>query len=197
MGFCFFWPLPMQQRKTVLLFSGGLDSSACLNLLLEEGIFVTPLFVNFGQAAAVKEMLHVKKLTKLYSLEPQFISASSERTFSHGEIPGRNMYLILTALVFLFKSNEAGEIVLGIHKGTSYFDCSQAFVSLAQKVLDLHTGGAVRLRVPLLSWTKNEIWDYCLLKKVPVKLTYSCELGLEQPCEICSSCKDLKVLYVN
>lgn len=42
---------------------------------------------------------------------------------------------------------------------------------------------------------KIEVWEYAKSKRVPINLTYSCELGLKQPCGKCPSCKDLIILY--
>ncbi len=41
----------------------------------------------------------------------------------------------------------------------------------------------------------SAVWSYCKRLGVPVELTYSCEMGKDQPCGKCLSCKDLEKLY--
>jgi 7-cyano-7-deazaguanine synthase in queuosine biosynthesis len=89
---------------------------------------------------------------------------------------------------------ETGAVALGIHHGTPYADCSPGFVALAQKVFDLYTGGRVRVEAPFASWDKVDIAIYCLKERLPRALSYSCELGLDQPCGRCKSCRDLIAL---
>ena len=71
-----------------------------------------------------------------------------------------------------------------------------------QKVIDYLSitpcpkcGGKITLSAPFVDWTKKQIFDYCRLEKIPLELTYSCELGKNQPCGECSSCKELTALY--
>jgi 7-cyano-7-deazaguanine synthase len=64
-----------------------------------------------------------------------------------------------------------------------------------QKTFDLYTDGMVNISTPFIDWKKNEIYNYTKKNKIPVHLTYSCELGEKQPCGKCKSCKDLEYLY--
>ena len=58
----------------------------------------------------------------------------------------------------------------------------------------MSTGGRVRVDAPFVRQSKVDLAIYCLLNRLPRELTYSCELGLDQPCGKCNSCKDLLVL---
>jgi 7-cyano-7-deazaguanine synthase len=66
-----------------------------------------------------------------------------------------------------------------------------------QSSFDLYTDGCIRIGVPFIKWNKRMIWDYCKTKKIPLEITYSCELGQDQPCGQCLSCKDLEALHVS
>ena len=88
-----------------------------------------------------------------------------------------------------------GVIAIGIHAGTAYYDCSRSFILKAGRLVEEYTDGAITVAAPFVDWTKREIWDYCSVKEVPVNLTYSCEVGGEQPCGSCLSCKDLEALH--
>jgi len=112
---------------------------------------------------------------------------------SKGFIRGRNLFLIsIAAMANPWKS---GLISIGVHKGTNYSDCSMEFIDTVQKTVDIYENGKVAISAPFGSWTKNDIWEYCKKKNVPIEYTYSCELGLKQPCGRCLSCQDLKKLH--
>jgi 7-cyano-7-deazaguanine synthase len=61
-------------------------------------------------------------------------------------------------------------------------------------VLDFYTYGKVVMAAPFVDWNKVDIAIYCVTEGLPMDLTYSCELGLDQPCGRCKSCIDLMTL---
>jgi len=108
------------------------------------------------------------------------------------DLPGRNGLLIHTVTAAL--SPGSGVIALGIHAGTPYPDCSDRFVIAMQALLDVYSSGTLRLDAPFVLWQKRDVWSYARELGVPLELTYSCELGLEQPCGRCESCEDVSML---
>ena len=108
-------------------------------------------------------------------------------------MPGRNAFFLHAALM-AFKYT-TGIIAIGVHSDTPYYDCSEQFIRDMQLSFDLYTDGRVGIGAPFLHWNKRDIWEYCHSKKVPIQLTYSCELGRDQPCGQCLSCKDLEALH--
>lgn len=179
----------------MVLLSGGIDSSACIQYYQENGFEVEGLFVDFGQLAVSRERKAVTRITKHYNIKSSVLTNKGFPPFRDGEIQGRNLFLVSSALMFL-KSRHA-IIALGIHAGTNYIDCSELFVQKLNVILDMYSSGKTTLGAPFLSFTKAEIFEYSKIKGLPVELTYSCELGLQQPCGKCSSCKDLRTLYAS
>lgn len=179
--------------KSLLLFSGGIDSTVCLKLLKDRELGFSILFIDYGQVSAKNELRSVEKLSTYYKVGFKKIDVKTERIFSNDEIRGRNAFLIITAL--MYSDFQSGTIVLGIHKGTGYKDCSSKFVREIQKTIDLYCDGEIRVDAPLLKFTKDEIWRIATERNIPVDQTYSCELGLKQPCRKCKSCQDLEKLY--
>jgi 7-cyano-7-deazaguanine synthase len=114
------------------------------------------------------------------------------RSKGAGYLAGRNAFLICLAL--LETEMKSGIVSLGLHGGTDYWDSSASFAKTVQVIVDGYTHGKIRLSLPFLDWTKRDIWDFCLRSGVPVELTYSCELGGEQPCDYCLSCRDREAL---
>ena len=84
------------------------------------------------------------------------------------------------------------KIVLGIHDGTMYNDCSEHFVSENNRVVDCYANGTVIVEAPFIQWYKKDIIKYVIEKGLPIELTYSCERGCFPPCGECLSCGDRK-----
>ena len=117
----------------------------------------------------------------------------SEVAFSPGEILGRNAFLIFAAV--LVSRLKPQIIALGIHEGSSYYDCSEGFLGDIQTLVNGYTAGRIRIAAPFLKWDKPTIWEFCKMIGVPVDSTYSCERGGVPPCGSCLSCKDRGALF--
>lgn len=177
----------------MVLLSGGIDSAACLAFYLNQRFTPSALFIDYGQISAKQEGAASSAISDYYQVSLETITISGFREWSGGYIPGRNAFLLYAALL-AFKQT-VGFIGIGVHAGTTYYDCSKSFIQHLQSSFDSYTDGRIRIGVPFLHWNKREIWDFCHNVKVPLSLTYSCELGREQPCGQCLSCKDTEALH--
>jgi 7-cyano-7-deazaguanine synthase len=176
----------------VVLMSGGIDSSACASLLLHQGYSVRGLFIDYGQAAAPGERNAVLAVADKLSISLSQYTFEGGKTFGRGEIIGRNAFLISAAL--LFGNARAGLISIGIHAGTTYYDCSEAFVASMSRIVEEYTGGELQLVAPFIDWSKKQVYDYYVSTGLDPQLTYSCENGSVHPCGRCASCVDRKAL---
>jgi 7-cyano-7-deazaguanine synthase len=183
-----------KEHLVFVLASGGIDSTGCLSFYLDQQDDVEALFIDYGQAARKQEFRAVSSICDHLGIPLNTIRCAGASRKTSGMIYGRNAFLLYLALME-FPSNH-GIISIGIHSGTQYYDCSPQFISSLQKVFDLYTNGAVRIGVPFLTWLKPDILAFCQQRDVPLSLTYSCELGLNQPCGKCTSCRDLEALNV-
>jgi 7-cyano-7-deazaguanine synthase len=175
-------------RKAIVLFSGGIDSTACTHFLLRQGFLVRAVFVDYSQAAAEHEELAVKKLARALSIEVTRLRIQGLHTSGKGELTGRNSLLFSAAL---FVSQGRGCVIAsGIHAGTSYYDCSKQFLEAMDRLTKAQTDGRVSLFSPFAAWTKRDIFDYTTANNVPITLTYSCESGTMPTCGRCASCRD-------
>lgn len=172
----------------ILLLSGGIDSAVCAELLKSNERDLTGVFADYGQRAARHELPAAKKIATHFDINLEILSCRLGKKFHDGEITGRNLFLISSAMLFLGK--QRGNIILGIHSGVPYYDCSEEFMQRMNILLDSMTNHNVTLIAPLLTWTKSEIINYGLSTDVPLSATYSCELGSKPPCGSCQSCKD-------
>jgi 7-cyano-7-deazaguanine synthase len=180
--------LKSKKKYVLILASGGIDSTACISFYKELKFTTECLFVDYGQAAKVEEYKSIRKIANHYKVKLNKISIDSETNHEHGFIKGRNAFLFFAALL-KFK-RPYGLIASGIHAGTPYYDCSKEFVDQMQILFKNYTQGTIMLGVPFLTFNKREIFDYCISKKAPIELTYSCEKGGKKVCGICDTCKD-------
>lgn len=179
-------------KSVLVLFSGGIDSTSCIYYYQKLKFNVKGLFVNYGQPAAYQESIAVDKLSNVLGIEVLKIKSNMNLNIKEGFIQGRNLLLFAVSLSSCPFTQ--GIISLGIHSGTNYPDCSDKFVDLNQRMLDLYTGGNIILDCPFIHMNKNEIYNYFLKTNIPPELTYSCEIGGEIPCGKCLSCLDIKRL---
>lgn len=172
----------------LVLLSGGIDSTACLDFYLSQGFAVEAIFLEYGQLSAQRESEATKKICEYYKAPLIIVSCQGVCEKAGGLIMGRNAFLLYGALMEFKKPY--GIIAIGVHSGTSYYDCSENFIKSIQSTFDMYTDGQVRIGTPFLDWKKRDILDYCVERKIPLHLTYSCELGQNQPCGRCLSCLD-------
>ena len=156
--------------KVLVLLSGGIDSTACVEYYISKNYHVSAIFIDYGQIDSEKELAAAKAISAHYSIPLKEITIK-DTDVSKGYIPGRNaMLLCIGLLTFNYKT---GIVALGIHSGTSYSDCSPHFKNLMQQIYELYEDGRIRIDAPFLQWQKSEIWDYAKMKKVPLHLTHS------------------------
>ena len=176
----------------IVLFSGGIDSSACLNYYKSKRYNVKAVFVDYGQRANRMELSSARALATHYGVPLQKLRIDVEARFGEGEIFCRNAVLLLSAL--MANPSFKGIISIGIHSDSPYYDCTASFVSLMKRLVSEYSDGRVLLDVPFLLWSKRMIFDYAKSRRVPLSLTYSCERGRKNPCGECLSCRDVRAL---
>jgi 7-cyano-7-deazaguanine synthase len=179
--------------RALVLLSGGIDSLAAAHYCRSKGWQTSGIFVDFGQPARGREAAAAKAVATRLGIDLQCGTMSGFTVPEHGEILGRNGWLVQTALMATGPNDAI--IAIGIHAGTDYADCSPAFIEKMQQLLGLQASGQVQLFAPFLTWTKAEVWDFCRDEGLPVELTYSCERGLDQPCGQCATCSELTLLH--
>lgn len=176
-------------RSSTVLLSGGIDSTCCIQFALEEGCVVSPVFVDYGQVAKKQERRAAEDVCEHYQLNLHVTRVTGLARVA-GTIPSRNAILALLALTIADK--DPNLILLGLHSGTPYYDCSPTFIQHVQSLVDGYTSGHSQVLAPFLRWTKGDVLEYAKVHRVPIGKTYSCELGSVPPCGECSSCRDRK-----
>ena len=175
--------------------SGGIDSTACAQYYVSRGDVVSGIFVDYGQPAGCPELNAVKQISKYLGLPLSIMSFRADLTIGSGEIRGRNAFLIFAAL--MGANLQSGIISLGIHAGTPYYDCSTVFVDQVRDLVYAYSSGKIALHCPFLNRDKGFIYSYATEARIPIHLTYSCEVGTVPPCGCCLSCLDRNALQAN
>jgi 7-cyano-7-deazaguanine synthase len=178
------------RQNVLILVSGGIDSTACINYYIQQHFFPKSLFIDYGQIVNETELASAKKIASHYKLELDTLKINMSRNYGAGEIRGRNAFFIIAALMKY--EGFSGIISIGIHSESPYYDTTEKFLTDINTLVGLYTDGTVRVDAPFLKWTKPMIYEYCKKNNVPIHLTYSCEQRNDQPCGECSSCLDRK-----
>lgn len=202
-------------KKSVLLLSGGLDSTTTLYYALSKKYQVHCLIFDYGQrhrkeiqqahriaqraqcpSAVVKIQLPWKgsslidkkiKIPRHENIDPKVIPSTY--------VPARNI-IFLSFAVSLAESMGARVVLIGANAVdySGYPDCRPEFFKAFEQVLakGLKTGvegQSIRIETPLIHKTKAEIIQLGMKLKVPYELTWSCYSGQKHPCGWCDSCR--------
>lgn len=175
--------------SSLVLLSGGIDSAACMHFCLDQHANASAVFVSYGQPAEEAERRASRRVAEYYGVDWFEINVKLSSPIPlPGLVPNRNLSLVALALLGM-KENPAS-VVIGMHAGTDYLDCSPEFVHGVQAVLDHTSGGTLVVEAPFLQWTKEDIVVYAQAHNVPLHLTWSCESDRKDPCGRCLSCLD-------
>lgn len=178
--------------SVVVLLSGGIDSTALVHYYLSKNYEVRGIYFNYGHTSSKREQIAALKISQYYKIQIQNINLGITLNHKNGEFFARNALFIFATAGCL--PDHFSKIAIGIHSGVSYYDCTELFLKDCQNILDGYFGGTVVVAAPFVSFTKLQIYEYCIENNIPLELTYSCEKSSEEPCGICPSCIDRRIL---
>lgn len=206
----------MNEKKAVILLSGGLDSATVVALARAEGYACYSMSFDYGQrhraelraAERVARQLGVVE-HKVVGLELGGIGGSAltdlaiavPETPSEGipvtYVPARNTVFLALALGWA-EMLGARDIFIGVNAVdySGYPDCRPAFIEAFERMANLATkagveGQSFRIRAPLQNLGKAEIIRAGLRHGVDYGLTVSCYQADEdgRACGKCDSCR--------
>jgi 7-cyano-7-deazaguanine synthase len=204
-------------EKSLVLFSGGIDSTTALHWALREKNGVSALSFDYGQRHKLEIRLS-KKITKNLSIPHEILEVNLNQIggssltdpslplpqFRHFEeietglpstyVPFRNGIFLALAAAWA-EANEIHAIVCGFNviDSPSYPDTRKSFVEAMEKAINAGTKAAmnkeqIRIHVPFLNMRKAEIIKKGLSWGADYSFSISCYQGSEIPCQKCSSC---------
>ena len=205
----------MENKKALILFSGGLDSTTVLHHALSKGYDCTALTIDYNQRHVSEIEFSKKSLSQLqinkqiiFDLDLSKIGGSaltdnipvpidSNDNIPTTYVPARNTIFLSLASSFAERLN-ISDIFIGanIIDYSGYPDCRPEFIKSFEKTINLGTklgveGSHFRIHTPLIKMTKAEIITKGHSLGVDYSLTLSCynptDSGLA--CGKCDSCK--------
>lgn len=208
----------MQPPRTVLVFSGGLDSTVLLHHLLAEGHEVLALSVHYGQrhareldaAAAIARRAGVRhEIADLRAVSGLLAGSSltsadiavpeghyQEESMKATVVPNRNMILLALAAGWAI-SQKAGAIAYAAHGGDHaiYPDCRPEFADAMRHAIGLADWHRVELLRPFVTLTKAEIVRRGVALGAPLAATWSCYQGRARHCGRCGTCVERREAF--
>lgn len=204
--------------KTILIYSGGLDSTVLLFKLLREGHEVRALGINYGQrhrkeldaATAICAKLGVEyRIADLSAIRP-LLGGSSQTDDSvavpHGHyaaetmkltvVPNRNMIMLSVAIAWAI-STKSESVSYAAHGGDHaiYPDCREEFASALNTAALLADWQQVRIDRPFVRDSKASIVALGQGLSVPFAETWSCYEGGAVHCGKCGTCVERREAF--
>lgn len=205
-------------KSSVVLLSGGLDSTVLLAKLLAEGRRVSAMGVDYGQrhqreidaARAICRKLGVpyrladlRAITPLFGKNsltddtlPVYEGAYNEDGMKTTVVPARNLILISLATAWAI-SKKCDTIAYAAHGGDHaiYPDCRPEFAEKLDAVVRISDWHPLYLERPFVAMNKAEIVRLGAEIGAPLDLTWSCYNGGEKHCGKCSTCVERREAF--
>jgi 7-cyano-7-deazaguanine synthase len=204
-----------QSNKSVVLLSGGLDSTVLLYYAVcELKHDVTALIFNYNQRhnrETAYAYHHALKLNcNIQHINAEFIGDITKKTSALTNtnvevphikdviglaqpptyVPMRNlMFLSIAAAVA--ESNKASTILYGaaeVDTHSGHWDCSVEFLDLINSTLNLNRENKITVQAPFIKFSKEQIIKTGNDLAVDFTQTHTCYRGEHVACGVCSSC---------
>jgi len=205
--------------KSVVTFSGGMDSATLLYFLVKQKHEVMALGVDYGQRHRVElkhaehiardlnvpyEVADLRGIVKLLGGSSQTDPAVpvplghyAEESMKQTVVPNRNMIILAIASAWAI-SAKADYVAYAAHAGdhTIYPDCRPLFANKLAEAINLADWHQVELLRPFVDKTKAKIASLGGDLGVPFKLTWSCYQGGDKHCGACGTCIERREAFL-
>ncbi|HBP0508837.1 7-cyano-7-deazaguanine synthase QueC [Pseudomonas aeruginosa] len=206
----------MNQKKAVILLSGGLDSATVVAMAKADGYACYTMSFDYGQRHRAELQAAERVARQLGVIEHKVIgldlngmggSALTDTSIAVPEAPGEGIpvtYVPARNTVFLSLALgwaevlDAHDIFIGVNAVdySGYPDCRPEFVEAFERLANLATkagveGNGFRIQAPLQYLSKAQIIQAGIARGVDYSLTVSCYQADEQgrACAKCDSCR--------
>jgi 7-cyano-7-deazaguanine synthase len=205
--------------KSIIILSGGMDSTTALSWALDQNHDVRCLLSfwygskhndrEWESACAVAEFYRLPifrcRLDFIAELFKSDLLASgdvipeghyADPSMKKTVVPFRNGIMISIAAGFA-ESYEAEAVVLGNHFGDHaiYPDCRNQFIAPMRAAIAEGTYAEIELFSPFADLSKADILTLGIKLGTPYHLTYSCYNGRENHCGKCGTCYERKEAF--
>lgn len=204
--------------KTLVLLSGGADSTTALHWAYREHSVVGALAFDYGSNHAARELACARYQAEQLGVPyrevdlrsvSQYLSSAllsgaqaiptdayDEDNMKQTVVPFRNgIFLAIAAGVA--ESMGAEAVTIAAHAGDHaiYPDCRESFMTAMGQAIEQGTYARVQILRPFIDRSKGEIVALGAKLGVDFAHTYSCYCGGEQHCGLCATCRERREAF--
>jgi 7-cyano-7-deazaguanine synthase len=203
--------------KSLIVLSGGLDSTTCMALANAEGHDLMAVSFIYGQKHE-DEVYHAQEVSRYYGAEhiavtlPSIFAGTESTLVAANQIPNPQMsyqdieesygvsptYVpyrngnLLSMAAALALTHDAEEVWAGMHAedahNWAYPDCTPEFLGAMANAIYVGSYHKVRLVTPLQWMTKADVVAAGIALGAPFEKTMSCYEGADPACGVCPTC---------
>lgn len=206
----------MAEKDSVIIYSGGLDSTT---LLYEERERIAlAVTYDYGSNHAAHEVAAAKAICKRLGMEHLVVDLTfMKRYFTssllsgaddipEGRYDNENMKstvvpfrngIMLSVACGLAESRGLTRVLIANHGGDHaiYPDCRPAFIDAMDAAMQAGTYLGVRVAAPYTNLTKADLVRRGAAMGIDYEMTYSCYKGGERHCGRCGTCTERKEAF--
>lgn len=204
-------------KKAVSVFSGGLDCTVATTVF-DNDYEILAITFNYGQKAATQEINVSKKICEKMGWNHEVINLpwlsdisnsslntdedvpevsesdlndldKSSETASNVWVPARNT--VFTSIALSYAESIGAQIIIvgwNNEEGATFPDNSKNFLKEFNELIKVGSPNNIKIEAPCIDLTKEELVEFGVKIGAPMKLSYSCYKGEEEPCGVCESC---------
>lgn len=203
-----------QNKKCVVVLSGGPDSATVAYWAKQQGYRIYPITFNYGQIAlketeaaqtiakklgATTKIIDLSALKEIFSDVTPLCNTNLPLTSEFSSpiiVPFRNAIFLSTAVAYAVTVG-ATHIFYGAQGSDEPFypDCRREFYEAFEKAARLGTAQEITIKAPFSGSKKSEVIKEGAKMGVPFELTWSCYRDGAKHCGVCESCVNRKKAF--
>ena len=213
----------VENKKALVVCSGGLDSTVVAAKAIKEGYDVTLLHFRYQCRAETREVKAVTAIGRKLNCEVLFVDTDIFKEvikgspltntkdvggdiskgeagveFAHEWVPARNL-IMLSIATGIAEAQGFETLMLGnnLEESGAYPDNEMEFINKLNEVLPFATqvNKKVRIKMPVGNLMKHEIVRLGLEINAPLDLCWSCYEAAEKHCGECGPCTMRKIAF--
>lgn len=204
-------------KKAISVFSGGLDCTVATTIF-DKDYDIHAITFNYGQKAFAQELKASKRICDKMGWSHEVIDLpwladisnsslntdedipelsaedlddfdKSSKTASSVWVPARNA--VFTAIALSYAESYGAEVIIvgwNNEEGATFPDNSREFLDEFNELINVGSPEKIRIEAPCIDLNKEELVELGVKFGAPMKLSYSCYKGEDEPCGVCESC---------
>ena len=204
-------------KKAISVFSGGLDCTVA-TCVYDNHYEIHAITFNYGQKAFAQELKASRKICEEMGWTHEVIDLpwlsdisnsslntddnipevseddlddldKSSETASNVWVPARNT--VFTSIALSYAESIGAEIIIvgwNNEEGLTFPDNSEEFLNEFNELIKVGSPDKIRIEAPAINLNKEELVELGVKVGAPMKLSYSCYKGEDEPCGVCESC---------